>query len=520
MSAMDQINEAAKKEPGPADQKSNEIKFWSIKYEEDEETIKSMRFDDFQMQRLLYSFGFLRLDRADGSSILAHCEKGSIFEEINKERIIDQFDDYLKGLKYPLDGKKLDFDYLKSKELSQLDRLFAPAKLNRLRPLETPIFATDGPNYCQRFFKSKWVYITADKMEVLPYEKLNRAIWKSTILDRDIITGARFDKAVIYDFILKVAGNESRANDLMIVIGYLMHNYFDGQLSAIVLTDSTVSESAMGRTGKSLIAKILSFAISRNPKTQNVLALIDGKKFDQSDRFRYQKAGADTRIICLNDVDVRRFHVDKMFNDIVESTQVEKKNAHPYDIYTKYLITVNETFRIEGDSAKARFYEFELSNFFSAKKSPQDVYKHWFFKDWDVSEWARFDQFINACIQYYLKAGKLPETKEINLSVRKMRELTSPEFCIFMEEMGINFAPHYNRESDRQFYYEKDVMHGDFLRKFPDFDTGKFKLSRKKFTQWIRTYTDLNPKFEKSNPDTDEFRDNDKTMICFRKAKQ
>jgi hypothetical protein len=73
----------------------------------------------------------------------------------------------------------------------------------------------------------------------------------------------------------------------------------------------------------------------------------------------------------------------------------------------------------KGGSHDARRFEVELSPFFSSIYTPEDLFKHRLFDDWDLKEWARFDCYMTECLKKYLDKG-LVSYNAINLPFKRM----------------------------------------------------------------------------------------------------
>ena len=139
--------------------------------------------------------------------------------------------------------------------------------------------------------------------------------------------------------------NVERFNSLCSIIGYNLHTYFEEKLKATILTDSKISDTPEGRTGKSLLVT----GLGKIKKLCN----IKGKDFDAKNKFKSQEANLDDQVITIDDI-ARGFDFEMMFNDITEGIKVEKKNLKPFTLKAKILITTNRTLKIEGASAKDR----------------------------------------------------------------------------------------------------------------------------------------------------------------------
>jgi hypothetical protein len=85
------------------------------------------------------------------------------------------------------------------------------------------------------------------------------------------------------------------------------------------------------------------------------------------------------------------------------------------------------------------------------------------------------------CVQFYL-TNRLTKHDFKNLEVRKFIKNTSFEFYEWTKpnNEGNNDNIEFNTRCQKQVYYDS------FINEYPDFKT--YKLSQKRFTQWIEHY--------------------------------
>jgi len=490
------------------------IKFYTAKTTTDadgNETLKSVKISQLKILELLTEMNFSRYD-LDGTFVFIKNTDNRI-TETDVEQIKDEFDDYLDGRGVWLNEQLgISRDMIKEMILNNISSIFSRDKLYRLRSSKTLDLQTDGLSNKFFYFKNGYVEISKKSVGVVrPYSSLSNVIWDNQVIPREFIISN--ETSVAEKFFLCVCGkNEKRLKDLMIITGYLLHDYYEYKRKGIILTDSTISETdeANGRTGKSLYSKMLSYVLGadRN-KTSRVFVDIPGKTFDLFNKHRYQDCMLETKIVCINDLK-KNFDVDMIYNDITEGITVEKKGAQPYMIQAKMLLTTNKTVRIEGSSSKDRFLEFEFSNYFNEHHSPEMEFGHWFFRDWDSLEWNRFYNFFVRCVYMFLSNGsKLNKPDEINLKARKFREETSSEFVEwFNYKVEYNFLK-FNTEIN------KIELFNDFTDVYSDYKNERFKTKR--FVEWLRKATEYHPDLKPVNKTEDETRDSKNRYIIFRK---
>ena len=278
-------------------------------------------------------------------------------------------------------------------------------------------FNRDDKDTSYIYYKNAVVKTTKQLIETLDYSEIDDLIWKNQVIDRDITLKGESD-GVFASFIWKVSGEDAdRYYTLKSVIGYLMHSYQnEAKPKCIIFNDEMISEDIPnGGSGKGLIHRAIGHIKN--------LVVEDGKKFDPKAQFAYQKVNKDTQIFLMDDVQ-KHFNFESLFSIITEGITVEKKGKDAYQIpfrdSPKISITTNYTIQGDGASHERRVFEVEIANYFNDKHTPEKEFKHLFFSDWDDEEWARFDNFMIRCIQYYLKNG-LVDSNKVNLAYRKLR---------------------------------------------------------------------------------------------------
>lgn len=454
-------------------------RFFTIK-KDDNGQFKGFRIDRLKFLELLYNLGFRRLD-VQNMTTFVQIYNDRILREVTKINIQDSFFSHLEET-YDKLGEGIHVKDLINYMLSALGTFFNEEFLYRLLPKEELTFARDTQHEKFIFFKENYVRITKEAIEKLPYHTLQGYIWQNEIINFDYTGVADFKVSYFEQFIHKICGNDAnRIASMQTIIGYNLHSYFEGKLKASVFTDSKISadDEPNGRTGKTLFCKALSHILG------HTITEINGKDFDPQQATKYQSANLDTKIIVINDAK-KFFDVETIFNDITEGIQVKKLYKEPFRIQVKMIITTNKTIKIEGDSSKDRFIEFEFSDYFNKSHSPEKEFKHWFFRDWDKHEWSRFYYFIMLSIKQYFTKG-LTEATPINLLDRKLRDNTNTDFIEWIESASIQhtikFATDNDTEINKNEFYEK------FTNTYTDF---KNKLTQNKFSRWLKYWGKYN----------------------------
>ena len=424
------------------------------------------------MIEIMYYLGYRRFD-IENEYIVVKIESNVISQETphivqeNVFRFIDSLPNVLP--------KEVDKGILIEKLRKSRDKLFNKGFFTMLIPDKEYIFNTDTSNEVFIYYRNGFVKVTANGVEFLEYKNLTGYIWKNQILNRDFkqIDENKGDY-IFLKYLKNIANNDIlRLLSLQTLIGYLLHNFFDTKLKAVVFTDSSITDEPNGRTGKTLLGKALE---KIKPTT-----IINGKTFIPDSQFRYQEVSYETQIIFLNDLKPH-FPVETLFNDITEKVKIERKNQSPVSQYAKFLIATNRTLKIVNASAKDRFVEFEFSEHYSEKFSPLLEFKKMFFgHEFTKNDWYEFDNVICDCIREYLVSGII-EAPVINLHKRKAIDETNSDFVSWFDSLLENGFIVHMMELD------KAELHNKFLNDYPDYRVNKYLSQQKTFSKFVLTY--------------------------------
>lgn len=465
--------------------------------------VKDVKVNYTIWTELLFSMGYRRFDMGTKGFIFVKIEN-QILKEITITQIQDEFMKYLKTsleIKCELEHFVEDLRAgIIEKFYKSIGNYFNDKRLALLTHEEPFIFNKDTATESYVYYKNGYVKVTKDGWDLLHYSTLKGCIWETQILERNFTfkklenENSKFD-SVFSKFMGKISGNVSRFDALCSIVGYNLHIFFETKLKATILTDSSLSEEAEGRTGKTLLCKGFGY-IRRYVE-------VNGKDFDPTDKYRYSKCSFDTQIVHNNDVR-RNFDFEVLYNDITEGIQVDKKNQQPFYQFVKYILSSNKTIKMDGASSRDRSIEFELAEHYNDKYQPRDEFGHWFFTDWDPEEWRRFDNFMMYCLNYYLQNG-LIKPKEINLRKRKLIDQTCSEFIEFINAKEIIPGEQYSRD---QWYKE-------FLESYPDLQSGRVKMLLKTFTNYLKIFSESSDVFRKLEKDKDLKRSNNTNYVIF-----
>jgi len=454
--------------------------FW-VQIKDENDQPKGIKIDHKKYIEFLRFNGFRRYD----------LEKEYFFIQIINN-VIEQVqipfiqDFVLKYVEYYENPEKTINELVLSKFYSSPGTYFHDKKFSLLMPEPNLVLNKDEKETCYIYYRNGFVECSPNGYELRKYNHLKKFIFKNQIINRDFIKGSHegnFRKFCEYISEPDTEQPKGRFESLQTLIGYLCHSYYDTKMKAVCLTDSTISDSDEGRTGKTLIGKALA-------KIKNTCE-ISGKSFSTENKFRYSELEISTQITFLNDLR-KDFVFELIYNDISEGLTVEKKNKQSFTHQTKMIVSANSTLKISGASGKDRIIEFELTNHYSEKYSPKDDFNEWFFSDWNENEWGLFDNFMMNCICKYLKHGII-EPVQINLDRRKLIEHTHPDFYEWMEDqLSEKKIQPYSR-------YNKKEIYEDFLGQYPSHrNNSRSKLNNQtNFIKCLKSFIELHSDFDK-----------------------
>jgi hypothetical protein len=329
----------------------------------------------------------------------------------------------------------------------------------------------DHPDYAMIYYKNCAVKVFHDFVEMYQYEELDGYVWENQVIDRNCERADHHD-SMFRSFVWYISGQEKERYDtLKSVIGYLLHSHkTSANNKAIILNDETVSENPNGGSGKGILIN----SIGHMKK----VSTIDGKTFDFNKSFPYQTVSTDCQVLAFDDVK-KNFDFERLFSLITEGLTIEYKGKDaiklPVKDSPKIVISTNYTIKSEGGSFQRRMFEVELSSYFGVHHTPFDQFGCMLFEDWDLQEWARFDNYMMECLQYYLTNG-LVKCELKNLNLRKFINNTCQEFYEWTNEGNIK---HNTR------IVKKD-LYNLFFNEYSDL---KF-LNNRLFNKWVLKYAE------------------------------
>lgn len=412
---------------GKASKNNQDGKFWVKK---DDNKIQISRT---KILEILKNLGIARYDLEEGFTFIRN--KDNIIEYLNKTKIIDIFfNEYFEQINFS--REEVSKSQVNEALLSGIDKYFSESILARLTT-EKPEFIQDTKDKAFLFFQNICIEITKEGTQEFsvigkPYKELNKCIWKNHILPKSFeykkIDFTIFEDIkcnVFADFVWFVAKQDmERFLQIASIIGYALHTYPHVKRKAICFVDSSLETDNNGRSGKTLLAKALGKVRAYKE--------LPGKDFKADNKHKYQTCELDTQIVNINDLKAN-FYFESLYNDITEGISVEKKNQTPFTIQPKIILTSNQPIKTKGGSDRDRIIEYEFSDYFSVKWSPEQEFKKRFFSDWDDNEWNNFYNFFVWCIGVYFTNG-LTEPTNANLEIRKLIKESSPDFWEWCED--------------------------------------------------------------------------------------
>lgn len=476
------------------DENDEEFPFWEIK--KDSKGIDKLIISKDKLLEFLCQNGFGKYRIDDKVNVLVRVKDHIVTEE-DAESIGDFVLNFIK--ESPQADMNFDFakKQLTESYLQQIEKYLAPKYLSLLKQLHLN-FIKDKQDSAFFFFKNTIAKVTKKGIETIDYATLgeNECIWKEQIIDRDfkLLDEKKAAQSHFAGFLRKVCSpadptepnnrkkrkpDNQRLMSLMCAIGYLQHTYQNPAITkAVILCEEKIAkeDESNGRTGKGLTAKALALTRKR--------VLFNGKQLDFTNRFLFQTVSPDTQLIVFDDVR-KNFDFENLFSILTEGLTVEPKHQKPFHIpfkdLPKILITTNNVLANDMDSHRARKFEIEYSDYFSADYTPVDEFGELFFEwEQDSEEWDKFFNFMLVCCKYYFVYG-LADYPKMNLSARKLAARVPEEFLEFAEDQLQMML------AGKKIF--KDDLCKDFAEEYRIFGPGaKRAVSQKSTSRWFKEF--------------------------------
>lgn len=468
--------------------------FFTEEYAQDG-NFKGIKINKLKFIELLKSFGYSRFQTEEGKEYQFVQIKENIITHCNRHDIIDHLEIFINK-EYDFEKAKdiqfTDSEILLNKFYDGIRTYFNNELFARVKQEHEIILNSDLKDRMYFYYRNGFVEVTRNGYELKAYEEMNGSTWDHQVLERDFQKIKDFPEmagnhGIFADFIYKLSGQETqRFIAFMTVIGYLCHDFYGYKLKAINFTDSRLSDVDDGRSGKTLLAKMLGRVRSYTE--------INGKDFNPRQREKYEKANLGTQIMHLNDVKAN-FPLEFIFNDITEGYMVKKLYMDPFRNKSKFIVSSNRTLNIEGGSQRDRIIPIEVSEYFSVDHSPEDEYEVWFpdnpeiDDNWSKEEWAKFDNFIALCGVHFLQKG-IVIPASINLEERTLRNHTSEEFVEWMDDKLRDYK---KAETLHEARFDKKELREEFWKAHSGSFSKKFEsiFTARLFNKWLKRYAQL-----------------------------
>lgn len=400
--------------------------------------------------------------------------KNSVFVKLQNSTMKNYYEETIKDyvLNYLLDKEDLSiYNYFADKT-----KLFKEDHLSFLGKIE-PMIMRDTSTEAYLYYRNCALKITADKIEVIDYLNIDGTIWDTQKIDRDFeITD--YHDCEFSKFLSNISNDEApRIMSMRSTLGYMTHAYKPKSFSpAVILNDELISDNPEGGTGKGIYIHAISCI--------RPTVILDGKMFSFSKSFAYQRVQHSTQVLVWDDVS-KNFEFEKLFSVITEGITLEKKNKDeihiPFENSPKIIISTNYAIKGTGNSFERRKWELEFAQYYNKNYTPRDEFGHDLFSDWDIDEWMKFDNYMVANIQLYLKNG-LMKSDFKNLNERKFIAGTSHEFYDWAKDPD-------NKQTKIGYCYTAQDMYNSFTEDNPDFGRyGKYTLPLVRFTKWLDSW--------------------------------
>lgn len=431
--------------------------FWII---EEKKNGKKIKIDNYKFKIFLEKRGFKKTYLNETGSPIFVKITSNIVEETSTEKIKDYV------LNYLLEKKNNDiWSYFAS-----YSYVFSTSYLTMLETIDL-MMLSDQRDKSFIAFNNGILEVTKDKTNLIDYIDIDGYVWKSHIVGRDFKKTKKDDNDY-KKFIDNISNNNS--NTMKSVIGSLLSTYKNkANNTSIIFNDETISDDPEGGTGKGLILQGIS-------QIRNV-SILDGKTFDFNNSFPYQTISKDTAVLVFDDVK-RNFNFESMFSIITEGITLERKGKDavklPIEQSPKIAITTNYVIPGSGNSNDRRRFEVEVKQHYTKGFTPFDDFGKLLFDDWSDEEFLAFDNYMVNCLQLFLKEGLIEQEDAKNIEIRKFIASTNKEFYEWVKDGNIPINERFYR-SDK---------YSQFVNDYPDYGSGRFKLSQKSFKIYVDRY--------------------------------
>lgn len=450
------------------------------------------------------SLGYSKRYRKDGLKSIIIKQTGNIIEEVTVEHLKDDvFHPDKVNTFTEIDLTIVDHVFKATSEtlretyLNNYHNILNQNFLEHLPIYRTPLLE-DSDNETFICFQNVIVSVSKKGAEIMEYENLvDKCVWRNQIINRPYYEGIS-GKCHYADFIHNICANDpERIKSVMSATGYLINNY-NGKSKgyAVLCYDEEITDlkNPQGGTGKGIFANAVS-------KMREAVK-IDGKKFDPSDKFRWQMINDTTQVVWIDDAP-QKLGFDVFHSVLTDGWNIEKKNKGEFHIRPedspKLLLTSNTVVQGGGNTNERRQFVIEFAPYYSNLQRNQKIkepIKHIhgciFFddNDWDQSQWNLFYSFMIECSLEYHKGGcHYVEPKNVNRN--KLIQST----CIDFAQWILENPPATN---DR-------LISKDLFNLYKEY-SGDETITQRTFNNWMKLYADIHKLvLEKSSSNSTSF---------------
>jgi hypothetical protein len=369
--------------------------------------------------------------------------------------------------RFVLDTKEIRQDDKITQYLINRTGVWSNNYLNALHPVFVDMI-DDTPEKTHFFFQNGIVEVTKNGIsEPKPYSEYKQLIWRDGIIKRNFEQGNNTN-GVFADFCRKLSGEDF--DRLRSIIGYCLNRYRTANNArAVIFEDDEMTGNANGGTGKSLLVDAMAQLRPR--------ITIDGKRFDPSKDFAWQRVTPQTSLILVDDISAS-LRFEDLFSVITAGISVNQKNKPEFFLPVEnghtIILTTNEVVRGAGDSSARRQIIFSALKYFTPEHTPVDEYGKLFFMEWTPDEWSQFDAFMLECVQLYHQHGIINTSKQYDPRKQAIKE-TSRTFVEWIEDNANLFDGSNTPEYLRNNYLESSGLKHT-------------SLSIRKFRGWCERY--------------------------------
>ncbi len=438
-----------------------------------------------EVLRVLHDAGFCKRNIGKNTFVYVQ-KKGCVMVEVTPEIMKDYMTNYVTEIKdsicfsyknkfYQIPPQAITETYYRNDH-----NIFNQKWLEHLQVNTDPLLKdTESEIYFS--FKNGIVTVSKDGAKFETWDDKNGiSIWDEQLIKHDFDYIEDYTTSHFYSFIRNVTNKEdSRFNTMVTGIGYLLHYYFkESEGQALIFYDESITDTRtpMGGSGKGLIVNAIG-------QMRNVVK-IDGKHFDNSNKFKWELLTPSTQVAWLDDVKPD-FDFSILHSNLTDGWTVERKHFSQFKIDAKdspkTVICSNSILKGGGSTNKRRGFEIELSDFYSRQiksgneKPIEQTHGCIFFSNsWNKNEWNMFFTFMIECAIEYLNNGFI-FSSGVNIELNKFRQSTSEEFAEWVELQDFQQNVKYPTKE----YFEKfvNIYYGN-----------THQIGQRTFTGWLREY--------------------------------